>query len=116
MGSGLKFSPYDGDLMGLACDENYLIFRWNGEGKILGAVSRRGNAASCHFSADRKGLRHLKQAINEFVDFCYYMFDWCTMMMGFISIDSVERVVKKCGFIELEKLQDCTVYVRLKDE
>lgn len=113
--SKLTFKPYKGDLIGLACNDNYLIFRWDREDcKILVSVSRRGNAASCHFASDKKGLRHLKQAINEFIEFCYYSFPWCTMMMGFISIDSVARIVKKCGFVELEKLQDCTVYVRLK--
>ena len=69
----IAFEPYSGDLMGLASDENYLVFRWrNKDCKILFSVSRRGDAASCHFASDKAGLRLVKQAIDEFTQFVFF--------------------------------------------
>ena len=61
MDSHLSFQPYAGDLMGLTTNENHLVFRWNRDDcKVLFSASRRGNAASCHFASDKRGLRHIK--------------------------------------------------------
>ena len=70
----VMFEPYHGDLMGLEANENYLVFRWmNSDCKILFSVSRRGDAASCHFASDPKGLRLVKQAIDDFTDFVFFL-------------------------------------------
>lgn len=100
MDSGsLTFLPYHGDMMGLYATENHLVFRWNGPGLILASVARRGDAATAHLACDKAGLRHLKRAIIDFVAFSFWLFDWCKMVIAQITRPSVERVVKKCGFV-----------------
>lgn len=95
----IRFKPYEGDLIGLPTSDNHLNFRWiEPKCKVLFSVCQQGNGASIHFASDKKGLRKLKQAINEFCDFCFYLFDWCEMIIGKIQIPSVERLVVKCGF------------------
>ena len=111
----VKFEPYQGDLMGLTTNDNHLVFRWVGPGKILFSVSRRGNAASCHFASDRTGLRHLKQAIDDFVLFVFWLFDWCIMVLAQVSKPSVGRVIEKCGFSAVADCKEGTIYMRPKD-
>ena len=110
--NSVKFFPYEGDTGNLLVDKNHLVFQWGGPGFVLFSVSRRGNAASCHFACDKKGLRHLKQAIDEFVEFVLWIFDWCDMVMAQIKKPSVDRIVKKCGFFAIAKAEEITVYVR----
>jgi len=105
MDSRLKFIPYDGDMWGLTHNKNYHVFKWL-DGDVLFSVARLGNGATCHFAA--KDLRCIKEAINEFVEFVFYLFDWCTMVLAIIEKPSVKRIVLKCGF---EKLND-SVYIR----
>jgi len=110
----VKFEPYQGDLMGLTTDDNHLVLLWTGPGKVLFSVSRRGNAASCHFASDRTGLRYLKQAIDDFVLFVFWLFDWCTMVLAQVRKDSVGRLIKKVGFLPVADIDDITVYARFK--
>lgn len=107
-----NFIPYNGDLIGLVTNENYLVFKWNNDDcKILFSVSRRGNAANCHFASDKKGLRYIKQAIGEFCKFVFWLFDWCTMVMAIIHMPSVVRIVEKLGFNYLTIIEDKKVYI-----
>lgn len=110
----VMFRPYAGYLMGLYTDENHLVFRWSGPGKILFSVSRRGDAASCHFASDKAGLRHLKKAIDQFVDFVFGLFDWCTMVIAQVKSGSVGRLIKKVGFSAFAKGTEYTFYMRTK--
>lgn len=114
MDSGVRFSPYSGDLMGLYVDENHLVFRWHGPGKILFSVSRRGNAASCHFASNKHGLRYIKKAVDEFVRFVFWLFDWCTMVLAQVTKASVGRLIEKVGFMPVTSTEDFTVYARIK--
>lgn len=110
--ANLTFLPYQGDLSGLHAGENHLIFRWQGPGKILASVSRRGNAAAAHLSCDKQGLRHLKTAIAQFSDFAFWLFDWCTMVLAQITVPSVARVVQKCGFVYVGQSGEIEIYAR----
>lgn len=112
----VKFTPYSGYLQGLYVDDNHLVFRWNGPGKILFSVSRRGDAASCHFASDKKGLRHLKQAIDDFVLFVFWLFDWCTMVIAQVIPASVGRLIEKVGFTPFSEIDGYTIYMRQRDE
>ena len=114
MDSAVRFSPYSGDLMGLTANENHLVFRWHGPGKILFSVSRRGNAASCHFASNKKGLRYIKKAVDEFVQFVFWLFDWCTMVIAQTRKDSVARLIQKVGFMPVTQIDDITVYARVR--
>lgn len=114
---GLEFIPYDGDLMGLAVNENHLVFRWNRpDCKVLFSVTRRGNAASCHFASDSNGLRHIKEGITAFVNYVFWLYDWCTMVIAQVSRPSVGRLIEKVGFIPFADCDEGTIYMRPKDE
>lgn len=112
MDNGIKFEPYSGDLMGLPTDENHLNFIWCGPGKILFSCSRIGDAASIHFASDKAGLRYIKTAINDFVDFVFWLYDWCTMIIGKVSRDSICRLIEKIGFIEFAQSDIGRFYMR----
>lgn len=111
-----KFVPYNGYLMGLEADENHWVFRWKGEGKVLFSVTQIGEAVSCHFASDKKGLRHLKQACDEFVKFVFFLFDWCKMVIACVSVESVGRMIQKIGFIPFATADDAVFYMKVKNE
>ena len=95
----MKFIPYIGDLMGLPTSENHLNFRWSEpDCKVLFSTCRQGNAASCHFASDKRGIFKIKRAINEFCEFVFWLFDWCEMIMAKVKSEKIERLLKRCGF------------------
>ena len=111
----MRFYEYSGDLIGLPTNEYHLNFRWNEKDcKILFSICRKGNALSCHFASDKAGLRRIKQAIDEFCEFLFRKFDWCTMVLAKVNIDSVGRLIKKCGFEEVLISNGHTAYQRSK--
>lgn len=112
--TGVEFHPYDGDLMDLPANEDHLVFRWQGPGKVLFSVSRRGDAASCHFASNPAGLRHLKKAIDSFVLFVFWLFDWCIMVLAQVKRPSVGRLIEKVGFMPVTTIDDITVYARAR--
>ena len=109
----VKFAPYEGYLMGLPTNKNHMVFRWKGPGKVLFSVCQKGNAASCHFASNKEGLRHLKKACDDFVNFCFFLFPWCKMVMAHVGKESIGRLIMKIGFIPLGDSDQGTVYVRL---
>lgn len=110
----IKFISYSGDVDGLGANDNRHVFRWNNfDCKILFAVSKKGKTASCHFSSDKAGLRHLKKAVNEFVEFCYLMFPWCEMILAITKLDSVGRLITKCGFSRIAYNKEYKIYLRV---
>ena len=108
-----KFYLYDGDLIGLPTNENHLVFRWNGPGKVLFSMTQQGLAANIHLACDKKGLRHLKKACIDFVDFVFNEFVWCKMCIAHIAKPSIERLVAKIGFGFIGTSEFGAVYVRL---
>lgn len=111
----LRFYQYEGDLIGLSADDNHLVFRWvEIDCKILFSIARLGNGASCHFASDKAGLKKLKQAINEFCNYCFLLFDWCTMILAKVKRESVCRLIEKCGFEKLITSNGYTAYTRCK--
>lgn len=114
MDSPVNFSPYSGDLIGLCVDENHLVFRWHGPGKVLFSVSRRGNAASCHFASNKQGLRYIKKAVDEFVEFVFWLFPWCIMILAQVKRPSVGRLIEKVGFARVADIEEFTVYARVR--
>jgi len=108
----VKFTLYNGYLMGLPTNENHLVFRWTGPGKVLFSVTQIGKAASCHFASDKKGLRHLKKACNDFVKFCFFLFPWCKMCIAHVGPKSIGRLIMKIGFLPLGESEHGTFYMR----
>lgn len=115
MDSSVKFVPYDGDSYGLQVNENYLVFRWTGSGKVLFSVTRKGDAAYAHFVSDKGGLKHIKQAFNEFIEFTFWLFDWCKMVLATTDKPSIGRVLLKCGFSRVAESEGVTLYMRWND-
>lgn len=109
----IEFVPYGGPLMGLLVDENHLVFKWT-KANVLFSVSRRGNAASCHFASDKAGLRLLREAMNSFAEYVFWLFDWCTMILAQVKRPSVGRVIQSIGFLEVTQADDITVYARFR--
>jgi len=117
MDSTLAFTPYSGDLIGLPVNKNHLVFRWNKPNcKILFSVSRRGSAASCHFASNKPGLRYIKQAIAAFVQFVFWIFDWCIMVIAQVNTPSVGRLIEKLGFEAFADCEEGTLYMRQNHE
>lgn len=112
MDSALTFVPWHGPVSGLYVDKNYMVFKWAGPGHILASVARRGDAVSAHLSCDKLGLRHLKQAINDFCVFAAEEFTWCRMVLAQCTKGSVCRIVVKCGFFHVGNDGNITVYAR----
>ena len=110
----IKFVPYSGYLMGLPTTENHLVFRYIGEGKILFSVTRQGDAASCHFASDKKGLKSVKTACDEFVKFCFWLFPWCKMCLAHIKPGGIARMIERIEFALIGGTTKGLVYARLR--
>jgi hypothetical protein len=109
----VKFYLYEGDLIGLPTNENHLVFRWVGPGKVLFSITRQGLAANVHFACDKKGLRCLKNACFDFVEFVFKEFNWCKMCIAHIGKESIGRLIQKIGFVYIGSSELGTIYVRL---
>lgn len=111
----IRFIPYTGDTGDLATNENHLVFRWvEPDTKILFSVTKKGDAAQCHLFCFN-GTKRLKQACSEFVDFVFYLFDWCKMILVTSTKDSINRLLEKLKFELLYQGKDHKAYMRLKD-
>lgn len=108
-----RFIPYYGNDLGIARDENHLLFRWlELDCLVIFSVTRKGNAISCHFASDSRGLRKLKKAISEWIEFCTLSLEWCKIILANIKKPSVERLVKKLGFEQIAQIEDSRVWAR----
>lgn len=102
-----------GDLMGLPTDANHYVYRWlEPECKVLFSATRQGEAMSIHLASDKKGLRRLKQALNEFCEYVFKVFSWCKMIIGKVNRRSIANLVVKCGFSEVYRNKDKSAWVR----
>ena len=110
----MTFSPAKDNLQGVLMNETMLAYVWTGPGRIIVTFAQRGYAISAHFASDKKGLRHLKLAINEFCEWIFKRYNWCRMVFAMITMPSVERLVKKCGFVHIADQNEIKIYVRVK--
>jgi len=109
------FYIYNGDDMGIPKNDKHIVYRWDfPDCKVLFSVCKRGEAASCHIASDKRGLRLLKVACNEFFDFIMNEFKWCKRVMVAIKKPSVCRLVEKIGFELLGYADGSSVYMRAK--
>lgn len=108
-------SLYHGDTGGLCVNDNHSVYRWNNKDcKILISMTRHGNGMSCHFSSDKKGLRLVKNAIIDGMDYIFKKFDWCEMIFANIDTPSVERLVKKIGFSHVANSDSGRIFIKVK--
>ena len=86
------------DLMGAAYDHNHTALGWNKKGKVVFTFARRGDALDCHFAADKKALRHIREAISDFIAWVRKNILWCKMLLASIEKNSVVKVVSSLNF------------------
>lgn len=108
------FSPATGDLLGVRQTPNSKYIKWD-HGNIVGSYVKKGLGISVHFASDKASLRDVKQAINDYCIWAFNRYEWCTMIFAIMNIDSVIRIVKKCGFIFIGSNEDMAVYARLRN-
>lgn len=107
------FTLYDGDSGNLPKDDHHLVFKWDRDDcLILFSICKKGEAASCHFSSNKSGLRLLKAAIHDFVEFVRNKYEWCKMVLAQINKSSVCRLVEKVGFIKIGEARSCQIYMK----
>ena len=109
----LTFIPHSGPVDGLYCDDNHMVFKWV-RGEVYASLCRRGDAVSAHLACGASSLRVLKEAINEFCEYAFWLFDWCKMILAQVTRPSVGRVVLKCGFYPVGVADNVTIYARPK--
>lgn len=97
----------------MATTDDHEVFKWS-TAPVFCSCCRKGDGISAHFSADREGIRLLKDAINEFCGWAFDVLPWCKMIFACIVRPSVERLVVKCGFSFLDVIDNIRVYVRYR--
>lgn len=101
------------DWLGVAGDEDHMVFRWS-EARVFFSCCLKGDALSAHFSAEKRAVRLLKQAIEEFCLWVFGTLQQCKMILACIVRPSVERLVLKCGFSHLKAHDDLQIYMRAR--
>ena len=110
-----RFMPYAGNTGELRTSENHVNFRWlDNNCHILFSMTVQGKAVVCHFTSNKAGLRKLKQAINEWCEFCFWLLDDCKMIIGIIEKASVFRLAKNCGFKCVASFDDKRICIKEK--
>lgn len=101
--------------LNIIANANHLCVEYLPARRIIFSMTQQGNALSCHFAANKNGLRHLKTAINDFCEWAFRQYSWCRMIMAVIKKTSVERLVKKCGFKYVGRYREpIFVYARVR--
>lgn len=100
------------DLMGAAFDHNHTALGWNKKGKVVFTFARRGDAVDCHFAADKKALRHIREAINDFIAWVRKNLHWCKMILAAVATNSVDRLLNKIKFQLVTQYEGCNIYAR----
>lgn len=100
------------ETLGVVYDENHLLVEWFDNGRVVFSFARQGDAISAHFAADKKGLRHVKQAINDFCAWVRENAPWCRMVLAAAKKPSVKRICEKCGFEYAFNAKGHDIYAR----
>ena len=96
------FKSYSEDTGELPTNKNHTVIRWSREDcQILFSLTNQGEALSSHFSPDKAGLRYIKDAVNDYCEYCKTKYSWCKMIIGKVQRQSVRRILVKCGFTEV---------------
>lgn len=99
--------------LGVARIPEALVVEWvEGDCRVVCAYAKQGLGLAAHFAAEKKSLRRLKDAINDWCEWAMWAYPWCECIFAVIGIPSVERIVKKCGFRALAEVDRYRVYIR----
>jgi hypothetical protein len=112
-----RFRLFVGDTGALPTNRNYVVFKWaEPDTHVLFSVSQQGKGLRVHFTADKKSLRKLKQAVYEFCDFCFKFFWYSEMIFAIIPKEKlgIIRFTKRCGFKRLFSYKNLITLVKEK--
>jgi len=109
--------------LGLIKSEKCRVYEWSDNGeKVYFAAARKGNALMIHLAAEKRNWLRLRDALNEFCQKMFFVYDWCKMIIAQVGKRSVINLALKCGFhiaaqkeVELDgKLQNISLVVRVR--
>ena len=85
-------------------------------GHIVFSYTQRGKAANIHFGCDKKGVKYIKQALNDFCLWLFRTYEWCRMVLGMADEKNrmVEKIGKACGFSKIGKADGVVIYARAR--
>ena len=111
----MKFEELTGDDLGVYHDDNYQLVQCY-DGHIVLSYARKGRAMTAHIASDKIGLRNLKEAIDSFCQWIFDVYRWCRFIFAAISkrLNSMERLVIKCGFKYLISDESHHIYERAR--
>lgn len=111
------FFPYNGYVGELPMNENYLAFKWDKPGThVLFSACQQGKGIRSHFTADKKSLRYMKKALNEWNDFCFELFKDSDVLYAIIPKErkGIIRLAKACGYKILTEFKGIQVLIKEK--
>lgn len=92
-----------------------LVVEWaEGSHRVVFSYAKQGDGITAHFAAGKESLREVKSAIDDFVEWIFWAYEWCRMIFAVVAVSSVKRVVKKCGFSWVADSGPYQVYARMK--
>ena len=97
--------------------ENYIVLRWdNDECRVYFSAARKGNAMTIHLSADKRGAKHLDEAVEDFVLYIFSTFKWCKMVLGIIDSKrkGIIALSKRRGFELIGRTENADIMMRLR--
>lgn len=104
-----------GDDLGVPRIPEAIVVEWvESDCRVVFSYARQGNGITAHFAAGKESLREVKTAINDFCEWALWAYDWCEMIFAIIGKESIERIVKKCGFKYLTPADQYQVYMRAR--
>ncbi len=106
--------PLVGDDLGVCHNDDYRLVEWRGNGRTVFSYTQKGKAMSAHFAAEKSALRQVKPAINEFCAWIFEQYPHCRMILANVAIDSVVRLINKCGFEHVLTCDEGVILARSK--
>ena len=100
------------DLMGAPTSKVHSALGWNKNGNVVFTFCKKGNALDCHFSANKKALRHIKEAITDFISWVRMNIPWCKALIAATQKRSVQKMISKLNFKHLADAKHCKIYAR----
>ena len=111
----MTFSELQGDDLGVFRNDNYRLVQCM-DGHIVFSFAQKGKAMTAHIASDKKGLRYIKPAINSFCQLIFNSYNDIKMIFAAIGKDlqSMMRIVKKCGFVYIASDNKHDIYMRMR--
>ncbi len=105
----MNFYLYDGPTPPIHVNENHNVFKCDGKG-IYYSVTRYGDGVAIHFACEKSYLRDLKRSLIAFRQYVYELMPECNGIFAFMNVLSIERMVKRLGFVFLGTKDDMKIY------